>query len=590
MAVAVCLVILLKTGLLQLTGAYGKIAKKTKQKHLREELLQPVRGEIVDRNGVLLATSLQFQTVAMDPFKIRSVSHERRKEEFETLERVLGVSVGELEDSSNRMVAMIPVERAVSVEKALKIKQHLRRGMLLGIELVNEQVREYPWGDYTRSILGVVRGSRDILLAYKNVNKHLSRRMLWRQFPWYAYSSISGATPQRGIGGIEELFDPWLAGTADHYVHHLDRNRNLMDGFTRRIGEGKSPCSIVLTIDIHLQRFVAQLVRKKLIETSAILGMAVVMDSHSGETLAAYSASLDKGKMRFDDNRVLTSSFEPGSVAKPLMMLHAFELGVVGENDRFDCSHPTRVGNKIYRDERRYFRHLSPEEILALSSDSGMAQIVRRIISNKGGRLSADTLSFLRRCGLGENMAINHTAISRSTLPSPEQWTSISVSQLAIGYEFRASPFHLVSAYSGFANGGKLVRPLLVKKIVDKDGLTVKEFSQERPLRQCFSSQYATLIHGYLKAVVSMKGGTGRRAAVKGIDIAGKTGTSRRLVNGRYSRKSHNSTFVGILPVDENLTVVIGVFFQDVKKGSDYGGVVCAPVFRDIAKFLLEKN
>ena len=590
MAFALCVCILSKTGLLQGTGMYVREAETTKLIHLREELLQPARGEIVDRNGVLLATSLRFQTAAMDPFKIRSLPGQRRQEEFETLQRILGVSVGELEILSRRKVAMIPVQRAVGSKTALKISTHIQRGKLPGIELVTEQVREYPWGGYTRAILGVTRGSSDTLLAFKRQNKPISHRRLRRIFPWFRYCAISGAVPQRGVGGIEEVFDPWLTGAPDHYIHHLDRNRNLIDGFTRRIKEGKSPCSVALTIDIHLQRFVAQAIQKKLAETGAILGMAVVMDARSGQTLAAYSASLHEGKMVFDDSRIFTSSFEPGSVAKPLMMLYAFELGLVSENDRFDCNLPFRVGNKIYRDEHRYTRDLSPKEILALSSDSGMAQIVKRIISKKGDRLSADTLGFLRRCGLGESMAVNHTAISRSTLPSPAKWTSITVSQLAIGYEFTVSPFHLVSAYAGFANGGRLVRPVLLKKIADKDGVTVRKFSQKAPRPRCFSTRGAGLIHDYLKAVVSMEGGTGRRAAIEDIEIAGKTGTSRRLVNGIYSRKSHNSTFVGILPVEESQTVVIGVFFQDVRKGSDYGGVVCAPVFRDIALFLLEKG
>jgi cell division protein FtsI (penicillin-binding protein 3) len=451
-------------------------------------------------------------------------------------------------------------------------------------------VREYPWGDYTKAILGVVRGSRDILLAQKNAREHFSPHWLTDHFPWYLYSSISGATPQRGIGGIEQVFDSWLAGTADHYVHHLDRNMIVVQGFTKKVAEGKSPCSVVLTIDIGLQRFIARLIQKKVAETDALLGMAVVMDAHSGEALAAYSASRHQGQMISDDNRVFTSSFEPGSVAKPLMMLYALELGVVSENDRFDCNLPARVGNKIYRDERRYTHHLSPREVLAVSSDAGMAQIVSRIISNKGGRLSTDTVSFLRRCGLGESMSINHTAICRSTLPSPEQWTSITGSQLAIGYELKVSPFHLVSAYAGLVNGGKLVKPMLVRKIVDQDGLTVRKFSQKRPLQECFTPRYATIVYDYLKAVVSMKGGTGRRAAIKGIEIAGKTGTSRRLVNGKYSWKSHNATFVGILPVEDSPPLIIGVFLHEVKRGSDYAGVVCAPVFREIAEYLIENG
>ena len=187
-------------------------------------------------------------------------------------------------------------------------------------------------------------------------------------------------------------------------------------------------------------------------------------------------------------------------------------------------------------------------------------------------------------------MAIDHTAIPRSTLPAPDQWTSITPSQLSIGYEFEASPFHLVSLYAAFANGGSRPEPILVKRIIDKNGKSIRAFSQKRPLETSLPPRYASLIYEYLKSVVSMAEGTGRKAAIDGRDIAGKTGTARRLVNGRYSRKSHNSTFIGILPVQENLIVTIGVFFQDIKRGSDYGGAACAPVFREIAEYIIEQG
>lgn len=590
LAVGVSLIILLKAGILQLTDIYKTKSENTKQNLLREELFLPVRGEIFDRNGVLLATSLTFQTVAMDPFRVTSLSEQRRHKEFETLEKALGLSVSTLKKLSKLKLALIPVKRAVSAKTVSKINGYLRSGRLPGIELVTEQVREYPWGDYTKAVLGVVRGSSDILWHFKKANANISHRQLKKRFPWYRHSSISGATPQRGIGGVEQIFDSWLAGTPDRYVCHLDRHLNPMEGFTEKIENGKASCSIVLSIDVQLQRLIAQLIRDMLVEKEAGLGMAVAMEAFSGEIFAAYSASYDGRKMIADDSQVFTSSFEPGSVAKPLMMLYAFSLGVVDENDRFNCNLPVRIGNKVYMDEHKYTHDLSPREVLAVSSDSGMAQIVRRIILDRGHLLPTDTVGFLSRCGIGERMPIDHTAIPRSALPSPDQWTLITPSQLSIGYEFEVSPFHLVSLYAAFANGGGRPKPILVKRIVDKNGDSVKAFSQQRPIEASLPPPYASLIYDYLKSVVSTAEGTGRKAAIDGRDIAGKTGTARRLVNGRYSRKSHNSTFIGILPVQENSIVTIGVFFQDINKGSHYGGAACAPVFREIAKYIIEKG
>ena len=141
------------------------------------------------------------------------------------------------------------------------------------------------------------------------------------------------------------------------------------------------------------------------------------------------------------------------------------------------------------------------------------------------------------------------------------------------------SPFHLVRIYAGFVNGGMLPSPFLVRRIMDPDGNPV-EFNKRPSLKKCFSPHVASLIYAYLKSVTSSEHGTGVKAAVEGYEIAGKTGTARRIVNGRYSRRTHNSAFIGILPLANDRPLVIGVFFQDVKKGSDYGGSACAPVFK----------
>jgi cell division protein FtsI/penicillin-binding protein 2 len=561
-----------------------------KSDHLREEWGIPVRGRIVDRNHVLLGTSLPLQTVAMDPYKVRSLSEIRRQKMFETLEGILGVSFVTLEKLSNRRIAAVPVKRGVDTDTESIIREYVTKGVLPGIQTISEQIRKYPWEDDTGAILGVVRGSRDILLNFLKANSSLPSREIRKKFPWYPYASISGATPQRGVGGIEQALDPWLSGSVDRYLCHLDRDQNPMQIFKERIERGRAPCSVVLTLDIHLQRFVSRLIRNKVKEKEAMLGMAVAIKAHSGEILAAYSASFDTGRLFTNDSRVFTSSFEAGSVAKPLMMLYAFTLGVIDENDLFNCNQPVRIGDKTYVDEQEYTHDLSPKDILTVSSDSGMAQIVKRIIQDRGSRLAVDTVNFFRECGLGKNISMTHTAICRSTLPSPARWSSITPVQIATGYEFKVSPFHLVSLYCGFANAGKIPAPVLVKSVVDESGKSVRGFQQDQPLNPRFPPNFASMIYDYLKSVVSAKGGTGRKAAIDGVEIAGKTGTARRLVNGKYSRRSHNSTFMGILPIEENSPLVIGVFFQDIKKGNDYGGAACAPVFREICEYIIEQG
>lgn len=589
MTLFIFLIIVMRATILQLTDIYEDRPEKTKQRHLKEKWIRPLRGEIVDRNSVMLATSLSFKTVLMDPFKVRSVPLEGRLREFGTIENILGVSGHTLRELSESRVAMVPVKRAVGIRAINKINEFIRKGRLPGIEIIDEQVREYPWGVSTRAMIGTVRGSHDLLIHFKK-NKAMSHSVIRRRFPWYPYAAIGGATPQRGVGGVEQVFDRWLAGIPGRYLIHLNRDMNPTDRFSENLDNGKAPFSIGLTIDVKLQRFVSQLIQEKLLQKEAGLAMALVMEAHKGEILAAYSVSSKNGQLVANDSRIFTSSFEAGSVAKPVMMLYALKQGVISPKDRFDCNVPTRIGDKVYRDEHRYTRDLSPKEILAFSSDSGMVQIVKRMIAHSGDRFPVDTVNFLKGCGIGENMPINHPAIPKSALPSPDRWSLITPSQIAIGYEFNVSPFHLVSLYSAFANGGKRVKPILVKKIFESNGKTVKEFRQKEPLRQCFPRSYANLIHDYLRAVVSTKGGTGRRAAIQGVDIAGKTGTARRLVNGKYSRKSHNSTFIGILSTANNRTMVIGVFFQGIRKGSDYGGTACAPVFKEIAQYILKKQ
>lgn len=590
----VVVVILFRVGMLQFISVHQDKCKKLKQNHLREIWNIPVRGQIYDRNGIPLATSVKIQTAAMDPFALRTLSEKRRTQVFKKLEDILGISAGDLQELSIRKSALIPIKRGISPENTAIILKEAKKGFMPGIELVYEQIRFYPWNIYTKAILGCVRGGKGLLdnFIFDNClkgNTHFPIKKIREVFPWYRYSEISGATPQRGIGGVEELFDGWLSGAEERCVCHLDLNVKLRRGFSRIIKEGRGPCFLTLTLDIDLQRFIADLIRRKVMEKEALLGMAVVMDAFEGEILAGYSVSQENSKLIEDDWHLFTARFEPGSLLKPLIMYCAFEDNCITQNDRFDCNSPFKIAGQSYSDEHRYEAHLSPREIIAFSSGSGMAQVVSKIMGRERDNFPAHFYGFLRKWGIGENIRLQHTAVSKSYLPHVANWSQITPYQMAIGYELQVSPFHLLSLYAAFVNGGKRVIPLLVKRIVDKKGIIKKEFDQENHVRKCSVKNEEDPIYDYLKAVVSMPNGTGKRAAIKGLEIAGKTGTARRWMNGKYSKKSHNSSFIGILPYKDTF-LVIGVFFQDIKKGSDYGGLACAPVFRQIGEHIMEAN
>jgi len=590
----VVVIILFRVGMLQSTDVYQNQCENLKRNHLREVWDIPVRGQIYDRNGTPLATSVKVQTVAIDPFAVRMLSEKRRTQVFKKLENILGISVSDLQELSKRKSTLIPIKKGISHESSAIILKEAKKGFMPGIELVHEQIRLYPWNIYTKVILGCVRGGKDLLDNYifdnyLKENTHLSIKEIRKIFPWYRYSEISGATPQRGIGGVEEIFNGWLSGAEERCICHLDLNVKVRREFSEIIEKGREPCSIILTLDIDLQRFIADLIRRKVMEKQALLGMAVVMDAFDGEILAGYSVSQENSKLVDDDWHLFTASFEPGSLLKPLIMCCAFEDNAITQNDRFDCNSPLKIAGQSYSDEHRYEAYLSPREIIAFSSGCGMAQVVNKIMLREKGNFPAHFYRFLREWGIGENIRLQHTAISKSNLPPVSKWSQITPFQMAIGYELQVSPFHLLSLYAAFVNGGKRVTPLLVKKIMDKKGMTKKEFNQENHLRKCSVMNEDAPIYDYLKAVVSMPNGTGKRAAIKGLEIAGKTGTARRLVNKKYSRKSHNSSFIGILPCKDNF-LVIGVFFQDIKKGSDYGGLACAPVFREIGEHIMEAN
>ena len=162
----VFIIILFRVGMLQSTDVYQNQYKNLKQNHLREIWNIPVRGEIYDRNGTPLATSVKVQTVAMDPFAVRTISEKRKIQVFKKLQDILGISVGDLQELSARKSTLIPIKRGISQESAAIILKDGKKGFIPGIELVSEQIRFYPWNIYTKAILGCVRGSKDLLDNY----------------------------------------------------------------------------------------------------------------------------------------------------------------------------------------------------------------------------------------------------------------------------------------------------------------------------------------------------------------------------------------------------------------------------------------
>ncbi len=389
----------------------------------------------------------------------------------------------------------------------------------------------------------------------------------------------------QGLSGIESTYDSEISGNTGQTLIRVDARRRP---FNRTDRPPTAGAAIELTIDKNLQYIVERELRAGVRGNGADAGAIVVLDPRNGEVLAlasepsfnpnAYSAATPAQRR----NRAIQDVYEPGSTFKIVTAAAALEEDMVDRDEVFDVSAGSiRVGRSRIPDFRTY-GPLTFTDVIVKSSNVGAIMV--------GLRLGPVRLSrYVDRFGFGRAQSPDFPSESPGLVWNADTLNDRAIASISMGYQVAVTPLQMATAIGAVANGGELLQPRVVRAVVDDGGRVV---SERRVIRRAITRRTAAQLTEIMTAVAER--GTARRARVTGYPVAGKTGTAEKLINGRYSHRDHNASFVGFVPADAPRLVVLvmidtprSAVINGVRQRAYTGGLVAAPIFQRIAQAAL---
>ncbi len=517
--------------------SYDELTARAEGQQSRSIVAHPKRGEILDRNGQILAYSVDGDATYAVPSEIEDAAAVAGQLclALDCTDEARVVIEGRLAGSG----AFAFVQRQVPPDAAKRVAQL----DLTGIGFLPENRRYYPNGELAAHVLGYV------------------------------------GIDNQGLGGIESTYDSDISGRPGQILVQTDARRRAFSRLERPPTAG---ATLEMTIDVQIQHIAERELARGIREHSADAGVVVVMDPYTGDILAmanwptfnpnVFSDSEESARR----NRAIQDIYEPGSTFKLVTAAAALEEGVVSRTDLFDVSAGIiRVGRTLVTDMHVYPDPLSFDEVIIKSSNVGAAKI--------GLRLGAERLSrYIRRFGFGEALARDLPGQARGIVHSTADLDNDrEIASISMGYAVAVTPLQMAAAVSAVANGGELLEPRLVRAVI-RNGLRAEIPS--RIVRRAISRETAVELREIMEGVVER--GTAKASQVRGYRVAGKTGTSEKIVDGRYSNTDHNASFVGFVPSRRPEFAML--VMVDTPRGARYtGGAVAAPIFQRIAEAAL---
>jgi stage V sporulation protein D (sporulation-specific penicillin-binding protein) len=387
----------------------------------------------------------------------------------------------------------------------------------------------------------------------------------------------------KGLEGIELQFDEQLRGEDGWIVVQMDaRGRKIpLLEYPR-----EDPCNgrnLVLTLQASYQAIAEQELERGIQDTKAQAGCIILMDPRTGEILAManeprYDLNCPGGAPPgWRRNRAITDLFEPGSTFKIVTAAGAMGEGVQQSDDLIYCEGgKMAVCGKIINDVEEH-HWLTFQQVIEKSSNVGTIKIARELGEEK-------LYHYARAFGFGNPTGIDLPGEVKGMLAHPRTWSGMSLASLAIGHEVAVTPIQLICAYAAVANGGTLMKPLIARYVLDQRGNVIQKFSPV-VVRQVISPETAASIRSFFTKVV--ESGTGKLAAVEGLQVAGKTGTALKVKEDGtgFSKDRFVASFCGFFPADSPR--LVGLVVLDEPKSPHSGGRAAAPIFRRIVEHLL---
>lgn len=518
------------------------------------QILQGRRGDIVDIRGNILATTHSVIELGVDP-------HVLRPEDFShipELAELLGVSEDWLRGRFETRVRTVPGplgpelvdvrwhRLAEAVEEPTYAR--IREMGIRGVYGNRKYERVYPADSLASHVLGFIN------------KEHVA------------------------VAGVERHWDFYLRGQDGWRRSERDGRRRELAQFRSREIPAQSGYNIELTIDWVLQNMVEKELQRIAAEYDPEAATIIVSEPATGSILAlgnypGYDPNTFwRHNVDHHRNRAVADVFEPGSTFKIIPVAAVLNEGLADPSTLFDCSLDVveyRGRNIRLPGDVSKHEELSVEDILIRSSNRGAAHLGMLLGPEKLYRYVRD-FGFGGATGYGPDFEVG------GILHPPSRWDGITISRLPMGHAVAATAMQVHFAMTVIANDGILMQPRLVNRIYDRGGETVIHYPPVARQR-VIDADVARTVGAMLNKAVSPQG-TARRADVPGFGVAGKTGTTRKLVDGRYSNRQHVSSFAGFFPA-ANPRLAITVVVDDAKtRGTAYGGVVAAPAFHNVAR------
>jgi cell division protein FtsI (penicillin-binding protein 3) len=553
LVVLLAIVFVLGGRLVQLQGLQpAALADRAGVQRVREVVIPATRGEVLDRNGNVLAESVLAKNVYAEPRLLAKAKCQQgaatpcdARGVAARVAPLLGLDTAKVEEQLSSDRWFVYLKRGVDLTLAKKVLEL----DLPGIGAETTMLRRHPSHDLAAGVLGFTDREGD------------------------------------GAAGIELAFDKALAGLDGSTIAQFDAFGRVIPSGDDRHREPVAGKDVVLTIDRDLQWYAQSLLASQVRSTRAKSGAAIVMDVRTGELLAfATAPTFDPDARREGSllgNPALSDVFEPGSVNKVITAAAALQSGVVTPATEVVVPPTMKIGKHTLHDaEKHGTEHLTFAGVLAKSSNIGTVKVAQQVGPER-------LYEMMRAFGFGEKSGLGLPGESRGIVPRPEDWSRTSIGTIPIGQGVSVNALQMASVYATIANGGVRVSPTVVKGVRDSAGHLTPAAAPTR--RTVITPVVAAQIRSMLESVVTEEG-TAPKAAIPGYRVAGKTGTAQRVATsgpraGHYDG-TYTSSFIGIAPADAP-RFVTAVILQGTRGYGHFGGLVAAPVFSKVTGFAL---
>ncbi|MBO9678523.1 MAG: penicillin-binding protein 2 [Acidovorax sp.] len=486
------------------------------------------RGKILDRNGLILASSVPAASIWAIPEDVEQDKPEVRaklKELARLMDMPLAALNAKLADEDKTFVW---IKRQLDWE----VGQKIAALDIKGIYQRKEYKRQYPEGEAAAHVVG-----------FTNVEDH-------------------------GQEGMELAFDKDLAGKPGSRRVIKDRLGRVVEGVGTDVPpvDGKD---MQLSIDSKVQFFAYQKLRDQVVANKAKAGSVVVLDAHTGEVLALanYPSYNQNNRVNLSGeqlrNRAITDTFEPGSTMKPITIGMALELGRVRNDTVIDTSPGKYAMGGFTISDTHNYGALTVDGVIQKSSNIGALKVAQRMAPQEMWNVHTEL-------GYGQKPQIAFPGAASGRLRPWKSWKPVEQATIAYGYGLSASLFQMARSYTVFSNDGRVIPATMLKS------------SQPPAGTQVFSPKTAELVR-HMLWLAAGPGGTGQKAQTVGYSVGGKSGTARKQAGKGYAAGKYRAWFTGMAPIDKP-RIIVAVMVDEPSAGSYYGGTVAGPVFSEVVQ------